>query len=779
MNWNDVFNVYDDGVLQSIYFNYSGEPFADGIYSRDRLVDGLRKKLGKPDQIRLILTRISRAEAYIVKLLIGQGGMQKAEDVRKALKENGVALKISSTNPFDITPDYKGTPSFEDVIARLSALGLVFSRDSAKGTKFMGWTSGRILYIPDPVRHILMMTRDLRDKLDQLAHLDNTSAMLSFLPKTIIHNGASDFQRDVSRYWRHVRRTNRLNVTANGWIYKNSFKHVLAALNSPPDAPNDESGNLRLWFIRRLLTCVGDFKLQNGSELLVNETPALLQMPMADRIRHCFETWRDGKVWSEFVDLIGEAPENESQLWVAPELNKARSTFLRVVARLSANDPQRWVSLTEIIDYLRRTEYEWLFPRTFRGKNLKKSNSIYKSPYYYENNPYRITFSGVDSEEQGWLKVEVSAVFALLNRPLSWLGVVDMGYADSLTSKHTHEIGYRLTETGAWLLGLGPQPKFVESGGRVIVQPNFTILAMEPIPDSVILELDTFAESKGGDRVLNYELSRASVYRAQTKGKSVAEIIQFLEQHQGGPIINNVRRTLEEWDALHQRIVIYRDARLVQFANANAKTATQPIIEQAERDNGKPVFSTLSENFIVAKNVGPTQQLVNHLSSAGWIPIRNDAGNTDVTNHIRLNGNGEFEFRQPTPSIYALSVAEQWATRTANGGKITSSSVRAAMSKGIKLDDLLSQLKNLSGGTLTFELETNIRSWAGFYGKANLKTVCLLELSNREVLDNLLKDQVLGKFLQPIEGSAKPMALVDAAHAEQVALVLRERGVMV
>ncbi|MCW1967948.1 MAG: helicase-associated domain-containing protein [Anaerolineae bacterium] len=784
MNWNDVLHSYEDSILFNIYCNVANEKPGNKTFSREQLVDGLRKRLGKPEQVRTALTYIGRIEAFIIKQLIAQGGTQKIEDVRKSVKENGFALKVSSPNPSDITPDYQGVPTFEDLIARLAAVGLVFSRDTSKATKLVEWAHGRILYIPDPIRHVLMMTRDLRDNLDKLMHLDIVSVALGFSPKTIIHNGASEFQRDVSRYWRHVRRVGRLNITANGWIYKNTYKHVLAALNSPPDAPTDESGNLRLWFIRRLLTCVGDFKLQN-SELLATEPPSLLQMSMAERIRHCFETWRDGKVWSEFIELMnGPLPEQESMLWIAPELNKARTTFLRVMARLSANNPQGWVAASDLVNALHRTEYEWLFPRTFRGKNLKKANSLYKSPYYYENNPYRITFENITSEEQGWLAVEGAAIFAILQHPLSWLGLIDMGYTGDVNSKNTREIGCRLTETGAWLLGIGPQPQFVESGGRVVVQPNFTILAMEPIPDSVILALDTFAEPKGGDRVLNYELNRASVYRAQTKGKSVAEIVQFLEQHQGGPLSNNVRRTLEEWDALHQRIVIYRDARLLQFANAKAKATTQPIIEQANDDGDtniakKAVFANLNENFMVSKHAEPNKQLVDRLSSQGWIPINSPAGSVDVTNSVRLEDSGDFEFRQPTPSIYALSVTDQWSTRTANGGKITPNSVRAAMSKGVKLDDLLSQLKNLSGGTLAFELETNIRSWAGFYGKASLKTVCLLELSNREVLDNLLKDRVLGKFLKPIEGSAKPMALVDEAHAEQVASVLRERGVVV
>jgi hypothetical protein len=56
--------------------------------------------------------------------------------------------------------------------------------------------------------------------------------------------------------------------------------------------------------------------------------------------------------------------------------------------------------------------------------------------------------------------------------------------------------------------------------------------------------------------------------------------------------------------------------------------------------------------------------------------------------------------------------------------------------------------------------------------------VTLLELSNLEVLTNLLNDEQVGKYLQPIEGSSRPLVVVDSARADEVKTLLIERGVV-
>ena len=104
-------------------------------------------------------------------------------------------------------------------------------------------------------------------------------------PNTTVSASAFDFQRDLGRYWRHVRKTGGLTLTQQGWVYKSNFKALLAALNMA-DSPNDEAQNGKLWFMRRLLTAMHEFTGNNfDHELQVSPTGKLLNLPMAQRVR--------------------------------------------------------------------------------------------------------------------------------------------------------------------------------------------------------------------------------------------------------------------------------------------------------------------------------------------------------------------------------------------------------------------------------------------------------------------------------------------------------------
>jgi hypothetical protein len=365
------------------------------------------------------------------------------------------------------------------------------------------------------------------------------------------------------------------------------------------------------------------------------------------------------------------------------------------------------------------------------------------------------------------------------------LGLVDLGYRQGQTTGEGAEpAAYRLTRVGAWLLGLGEPPEFIESGGRVLVQPNFTIIAMEPVSDTVLLALDEFAESQGGDRAITYHLTRQSVYHAQRTGWDARRISAFLEQHQAAPLPANVQRSLEEWQVLHQRITFHRGASLLQYADDAAREGAREALKSTGVD-----VEPLSDRFerIVTTNRAPGQgtpapaAITAVLSDAGWMPLvtppGSDAAQTEGV--IHFDEAGHVIFKQAVPNVFALSQLAS-VTETSDGRlRISAPSVRAAVSRGISLDELLANLAHLHDGPLPLKVETSIRAWAGFYGEAALTATHLLELSSMEVLNNLLEDGEVGQYLRPIEGSATPLALVNTANVERVRAVLIERGVSV
>lgn len=409
-------------------------------------------------------------------------------------------------------------------------------------------------------------------------------------------------------------------------------------------------------------------------------------------------------------------------------------------------------------------------------------------------------------------------VLSMLVGPLHWMGLIDLGYeAPEQAGSVAPPVAYRLSQTGLWLLDLAEPPQFVESGGRVIVQPNFTVLAMEPVADSVLIELDQFAELRGGDRAMTYELTRYSVYRGQRAGWNAQRIATFLEQHQGAPLPANVRRSLEEWQALHHRIVFYRSACVAQFADDEAREAACKALSQSgfELTTLGPAHTLIAPantDRLPSASGQIVSQVVDILTQAGWAPEvgRPAPEHDDTEGCLRLvsasdpSGAPIFEviFKQPAPSLFALGqLAPLLDHSSFSAGRetvgaanpalhpdlfrlrrpvhITAASIRRALSQHMNVDEILALLAHLHDGPLPDSVEHLIREWARFYGRAHMNPVCLVALDNHDVLHNLLDDPTVGRYLRPIEGSGLPFAVVEPAHAEIVREMLAERGIEV
>ena len=191
-------------------------------------------------------------------------------------------------------------------------------------------------------------------------------------------------------------------------------------------------------------------------------------------------------------------------------------------------------------------------------------------------------FPGVYDAKQGWQKVETPFIRGLISGPLYWQGLIDLGWATDRSGEPT---AFRLTALGAWLLGLGPQPEIRAEGGRVIVQPNLHIVALDPVNDATLVTLDRFAERLSAERAVEYQLTRASMYRGQQQGWDVPRVKEFLRQQTNADLPGNVARTLDEWQTLHERIIIRPHVALAHGSPAALDTllndkATQSLISE-------------------------------------------------------------------------------------------------------------------------------------------------------------------------------------------------------
>ena len=772
VNWAQILGSYERNILTQI-FNAAGIEYKHSYsmpYSeQERYFRRLGEVLEDAAHIREKLKACGPAEIGILNAVLRAGGQARPSRIYKEVRH-----LVRPTDGKEMSADYTGIPTFDDACLRLVVNGLLFTSNAYQ---LLAQRFKQRIFIPAPIMNLL--SSDPRCKETLASQVQPTAPVQ---PEQISTSAPEDFQRDLSRYLRHVRRQGNVPLTTQEWIYKTNFRSFLAALNVTPEPPGDEESNPRLWFMRRMLSALGELTVNNSGFSAIEESH-LLSIPIAERIKQAYDVWVSTGAWDE-LNRVPHTHNGYSKHAPAPGgVSRAHGAVLRGIVKLAtsgvnlsgASTPAtRWIALDQLVDSLWRDDYEFLIKRPRESRTIQYDDP-FGNEYTYIDAERALYFENIPNEAQGWDVVEREFIVNVIKEPLYWMGLVELGY---LKDKPASPIAFRLTPAGAWLAGLGQQPEFIESGGRVLVQPNFTILAMEPISDAVLLALDDFAELQGGDRAITYHLTRQSVYEGQKKGWMVPKISAFLAQHQGGPLPANVQRTLEEWQALYQRITFHRSATVLHYADESARDSTRQLLASVDVPL-RALAPTFDITLPDEEKPYRFEQIGTTLSGAGWMPLLTPSAETQqAAGSLHIDAQGEVVFKHSVPNIYALNRLEGLIERAEGHVRITAQKMREQLAKGKTVEELLATLVAFNDGPLPATLETRIREWAIYFGDATLANVCLLELSNHQVLESLLADDEMGSLLREVKGSLVPLAIVQADHVEQVRAALSERGLI-
>lgn len=737
-------------------------------------VKALAETLSRPQTVQQALADLTPLERRTLALIQIAGGEVHSSGLKQSLLKAGAVKETPSptksrwaggyyTSFYEGNPNYQGTPCYEDLIARLTLRGLVFSYDPSQTRPgLIEWTPAQIVLIPPAIaQHLPDLTSSLGEQKKTVSE-----------PPRIVPGSARAFQRDLGRLWRYIRGRGELRLTTQSYVYKADLKAINETLSVPADLGpgHGEAENSRLYFIRRLLPDLGLVRINRAGNLEPVEDTDFLGLPADERVKRTFEAWRDGTGWNELRQVPTQTTGYHHSHPAPAYLKEVRRKILKYIREMGADG---WIGLDHLIDAIRIRDYGFLFPQR-RFQSYYGYQSIYTTPYYGSNNPFNITWADVEDEADGWEKVEAEIIAHIVAGPLHWMGLTDLGYPTDVQpdpNNVTRPLAYHLTGLGAWVLGLGERIEIPEEGGRVVVQPNFQILAMEPISDEVLLNLDRFAEPQGGDRVMSYQLTRQSVYRGQRDGWPVPKIVGFLEKVSEAPLPTNVRRSLEEWHALHERIVFRRGVTLAQAAD---KATLDQLLEEPKlaRALGRRVTET------VTLPSGSARKTATALRQHGWLPLITPAGQREVPNTVRADANGRLRFVHAAPSIYALGRVAPFSEFTGGEWRITPASVRAALQiKDVTVDTILANLRSVHIGELPRDLSLNIKAWGKYYGDAAMDTLTLIEFRDQEALQELLADPELQQYLRPFEAGRRALAVVDRQHLDTVQRLLAERGV--
>jgi hypothetical protein len=427
------------------------------------------------------------------------------------------------------------------------------------------------------------------------------------------------------------------------------------------------------------------------------------------------------------------------------------------------------------------TYYEFLFKRDMVA--LSSAFSYRPThPYSNQTNPQGWIFPDIFEEEKGWDEVEGKFIYDLIDWPLFFMGLIDRGAdvtpinqpAGNAESLMIENEAFRLTSPGRWLLAGGPEPVIARDGGQVVVQPDFTIMAFDPINDAVLQELETFAQRISAERAIQLRLTQKSVYAGQQQGWDANRIQRTLEERTGSPLPANVARSLQEWQTLFERIHISTNVTLLHAVDPADLDLLGQDSELADWLKDRPANG--------AARISPEHNadaVVFQVQKFGWIPLVTRRQETIPEKSVILDEDGRISFNVKSPNIYLLGYLARFADPDGQAVfRITHASIRRAAASGMTAVQILDALKAVTSTPVAEGLRFHILAWSGHYGQVSLEETTLVTFRDENALAELMKDPELALLMHAIRPSdTRLMVRVKVKDVAKLHKLLEERGV--
>lgn len=377
------------------------------------------------------------------------------------------------------------------------------------------------------------------------------------------------FQRDLYLYWRTARALGSLPLTTRRYVTRPTVRRLRAALALDPDLPlteadagRAEAEDPRLFFLRRLLERMTLLRLSDDGTRLEpgpdGEIARFATLPLATRIRTCARLWVAGGWWPDKPDPRAEPPR--TRLPAPPRLALARR---RLLERLSALEPGDLVPVPRPSTPSPGAQNP---PRTAvpRLRVLPSDTSTSGSSYLAQ----------IPSDD-------VATVRAALDGPLRWLGLVALG-SDEAQSE-TPRAGVAILAIRATPAAEGSEsaledPPYMfprEVAGRVVIQPDASVIAFPPLTAPTLALLDRCADEVALNTTARYRLSEPALARALRRGWDVSRVVAELETLSGAPLPGNIAVSLADWARRSERIRLLPDAIVLELPRPELLDALQ------------------------------------------------------------------------------------------------------------------------------------------------------------------------------------------------------------
>lgn len=577
------------------------------------------------------------------------------------------------------------------------------------------------------------------------------------------------FQRILYLYWSMATATREgLGLVHNGLLSRSALRHVTEAMGNKIHAEQvrSESDVPRLLFIRQLLMKLGLLQERRGT-IYAAPAEAFFALSLVERARRCYQLYLETPFWDELLYLpeVNVRPGPAPLDAVHEEVVHSRQA---VVERMIHESLGTWHDISAFVARTKLYIPYLLFPRQYGARAERYSSS---------SNPYGWDFRlrrGWLTHREGWHMVEGGFVRTVLTGPLYWQGIVELDHED-------HPGRFRLPPGVATILS--PETPAGEEipGGRLIVQPNFELIALAPVSELLLVSLDRFADRVSLEHIAQYRLTKASVTRAIQTGLRAETIQEQLERAVGGEIPQNVRYSLQEWERQARRVEVWQGATLVEVGSADLLDALFAD-EETRALFGRRLSPLLAE-------VAPYQLLAVQevLWKRDYLPAMTEASFRDgaIESRVRepqwrLHDDGLLQPFYAVPDLYLVAEVERFSELDETTGwyKVTAASLQRTLGNGLELDYIVRFLQQYCENGIPGSLLIRLKIWGnGYGGKQSIRVERspLLRLSV-QVLQDLQADGELKVLLGGEVEQQSRLVRIDASDLERVIELLHERG---
>jgi hypothetical protein len=755
----DFLEPYEFATLQAMsnYNGYKTQP----RQNKAELIRNLVSCFSDPVKVKQNFEKLTPPEQEAIRVFQRQGGRASRGGISRRLRD----LKLIEERDTRLNPNTSQQPDFrkadsrilDEILAHLQVMGLVCGRPALDPWGHTGALTLRLTdeyLIPPPVLALLPPP-------PELPHIVSAEA-----PFRVMESSARVFQRDLYLYWSYVYRT-RPDLIAKGLLAKRHLTAVNETLlqRETINTGQGEADFPRLMFTRILLTQLGLIDPDNTAVLSANNGEEFFGSEPSARVRRAFEGYLNGKLLNELTWFHAISGYSNA---VYPTPEPVLIGRKAVMAYFRQTDG--WTAIGALINRIRETNYEFFLPRTHQSER-QYAYSPPTHPYTSSGNSLGWEWPGMIylDESEGWQRVEAQWIAWIVTAPLYWMGLVDLGFKSE--DAKTPDF-FCLTALGRWLLADGPPPEIPLSGGQVIVQPDFTIMAFDPISDAVLFRLEQFSRRVSAERAILLRLSQQSVYAAQQAGWDAARIQTYLEELSHLPLPANVTRTLLEWQASHERIRIY--------PHVNVLHAPRPtdLDELANQDKIKPLLERTLAPGVVAlppdKKLGEVHRAFTSLS---WWPVITPKNAALPPKSVTLDADGHLTCLQRSPGVYLRAHLARFAEAEGNAYRLTLTSIRRAARTGLTAPQIVEELNRVLVQPMPDGMAQRVLAWSGHFGQVEADQVTLLRFKSDSALKELQHDPELSAMLRTLRpADIDQLAIVRAKDLEKLRRLLEERG---